>query len=426
MTPSRQVITHPSVPVPPYHYSPALKCGPFVFVSGQSATDWRSGVAPEARLPHLGNSARREIRYIYKNLLALVHAAGGETRDVIRVDSFYAAPRIQEGHFLSRDEFWSADPMQKFASTGVQVTRFLPTGTRMMMDLIGTVPQDGGRRETVMTDKLIASPVKIPMAVRFGDLVFTSGRMAYEFGSRGLAERARTPDWNWTDWPVPVKAQTSFLLDQMEQILLAAGSSLKDVVKAQVYLLTPDDITFVDEVWQERFPEEPPARSFVIADKMALKDGAIEINFVAVASTGRLRKEIVKAPQAPAPLFHEAQAVRAGPLLFLSNQLAADGNGLVPAARPSPDFPFNAASGRVQMEAILRNVDTICRAAGGSLANVARVQSYFTDLAEFDAAHEVWRRAFPETPPAWTIAQVRGPLPIQDAVVLSDVTAYIE
>lgn len=425
MSPHRQVITDPSVPTPPFHYAPALKCGPFVFASGQTATDWRSGLAPQARLPHLGNSARAEICYIYRNLLALARAGGCGVRDVLRMDSFYAAPRIQDGHFRARDDFWGEGPLGKFASTGYQATRFLPTGTRMMMDLIGGVPDGETRREPVWAEQIGGSRISIPMGVRYGDLVLISGRMAYDAFVGGLAEKARTPDWIWQDWPPPARAQTAYLLDQLAIVLDAAGSSLRDVVKSTVYLLTPDDITFVDDVWREYFPDDPPARCFVIADRLAMKEGVVEINFVAVTSNGRTRKEVIRAADAPAPLFHEAQAVKAGPLLFLSNQTAADEQGLVATARPHPDFPFNAASGRVQMETTLRNVDAICRAAGGSLADVARVQTLFTDLVQFDAAHEVWKRAFPETPPAWTIAQVRGPLPVEGAVLHNDVIAYI-
>jgi enamine deaminase RidA (YjgF/YER057c/UK114 family) len=247
--------------------------------------------------------------------------------------------------------------------------------------------------------------------------------MATDPATGGVAVKALPVGWMWPDWPSPMKAQTAYVLEQLGHILEAAGSSLQEVLKAQVYILDPDEITFVDEVWREVFPVDPPARTITIVNDMALRGGLIEINLVAAASNGRLRKEVIRTSDVAAPLFHESQAVRAGNLVFFSTQVAtAD----VTAQSADPDFPFQAAAGRVQTEVLLRNVDALCRAAGGTLQDVVRVQTHFTDLAHFDAAHEVWQRTFTEIPPAWTITQVKGPLPVRGAVLLSDVMAYID
>jgi enamine deaminase RidA (YjgF/YER057c/UK114 family) len=415
----------PEVADPPFGYSAAVQRGPFVFVSGHTATDWVSAIAPKARLPHLGNSARVEIGHVYDNLIALVRAAGGETTDVLRLDSFYAAPRLQAGHFAARDDRWGADYTAKFASVGIQVPRFLPTGTRMMMDLIAALPDGGRHREPIWVEEVGGSPIGIPMGVTYGDLVILSGRMAYD---------ARTRTWPfeptglqlWEDYPPQVAAECRYLLEVTARILEGADSSLDEVVKAQVYLVSPDDITFLDEVWREYFPVDPPARNVVLADRLAVERGRLEIGVVALRRDGTTRKRVINPPGLPAPLFHQSHGVQAGPLLFLSGQMAVDGDGLVERGRGNPDFPYNTSAGRVQMEVILDHVEAVCRAAGGSLQDVVRVQSFFTDLVDFDGAHAAWTSRFTtDAPPTWTICQVSHTA-VTGSVLSSDVIAYID
>jgi enamine deaminase RidA (YjgF/YER057c/UK114 family) len=409
---------------PPFHYSPAVRRGPFIFASGQTATDWRVGVAPKARLGHQGNSARAEIGHIYDNLLELIRTAGGQPTDVLRLDSFYAAPRIQAGHFAARDDHWGDDAMTKFASVGIQVQRFLPTGTRMMMDLIAALPEGHVQREPIWVEEVGGSPIGIPMGTRYGDLIFLSGRMAYDAKNRTWPFERRGLQL-WEDYPPQVAGETRYLLDVIAQILEGSESSLEDVVKAQVYLTSLEDITFVDEVWREYFPVDPPARNFVHAQRLAVSGGRLEIGVVALRRGGATHKRVIAPAELPPPLFHQSHAVQAGSLCFLSGVLAVDGDGLMPGVRASPDFPFNVSQGRVEMEAILNTVEAICTAAGGSIDDVVRVQSFFTDLSDFDGAHSVWSSRFRHVPPAWTICQVGG-LPASGASLGCDVIAYID
>jgi enamine deaminase RidA (YjgF/YER057c/UK114 family) len=173
-------------------------------------------------------------------------------------------------------------------------------------------------------------------------------------------------------------------------------------------------------VWHEFFPEDPPARSVFVADGMAIEDGVVEINHVARVPGVSLERRTIATGAASAPLFYEPQAVAVGPLLFLSTQLAG------PEARPDPEFPHLGAPGRLEAEAILRNVAAVCEAAGGSLADVAKVQTYLTDLGQLDAVNEVWKRAFPTDPPAWHVVEVAGPLPVAGATMMCDVIACLD
>jgi len=77
-----------------------------------------------------------------------------------------------------------------------------------------------------------------------------------------------------------IKAQTRVVLENLRAILSAAGASLKDVVKVNVYLARVEDFAAMNEVYREFFPEEPPART-TIAAKMVNEAFLIEIDAVA-------------------------------------------------------------------------------------------------------------------------------------------------
>jgi 2-iminobutanoate/2-iminopropanoate deaminase len=64
--------------------------------------------------------------------------------------------------------------------------------------------------------------------------------------------------------PAPFERQVEIVLEQMKHCLEAAGSSLAQVVKCNVYC-TPDPSHFVrfNEVYERYFPTESPARIFL-------------------------------------------------------------------------------------------------------------------------------------------------------------------
>ena len=416
---SREAV-HPEGQRPPLiHCSPAIRCGPYLFVSGQTSSDGSSGRPPDTRLAHLGDSVRVEVRAVFRNLRAVVEAGGMQLSQMARVDNFYANRLMTPGHFAARDEFYPVDPADKPASTAVMVTRYLPEGCRYAIEGIAI---DAPRRRLV-TDRVEASPARLPMGIQVGDFVFLSGRMATDYKD-GLAAEARTMSWHWLG--SPIQAETKYILGMHQSILQAGGMALSDIVKSEVFLRDPADITGLDEAWQEYFPESPPARSVFIVDDLGVREGRIEINHIALHPDSGLERTSVRTTAAPAPLFYEPQAVKVGPLLFLSTQLPHDATGLAAAARIDPEFPFIGSPGRLQANVILENVRAICEEAGGSLGSVVKVQTFLRDFAHFDGVNEQWKQAFPDNPPAWNVVQVGAPLPVWGATMMCDVIAYLD
>jgi enamine deaminase RidA (YjgF/YER057c/UK114 family) len=196
---------------------------------------------------------------------------------------------------------------------------------------------------------------------------------------------------------VPVKLETEFIIKQkLEPALEAAGSSLADVVKCQVYLRDPADFAPFNEVWREHFASNPPATSLIPMSRpgLGIEEGRVEINAIALRSAGKTRVRVVEAGVMPAWAGY-SQAVRAGDLLFISGLLAIDRNGLIETARVDPAQPHFGSSIQAQMDYMLANAQKLCKAAGTSLANVVRIQQFHTDLGEFYSAYQVWQQHLP-------------------------------
>jgi 2-iminobutanoate/2-iminopropanoate deaminase len=72
-----------------------------------------------------------------------------------------------------------------------------------------------------------------------------------------------------------------------------------------------------------------------------------------------------------------------------------------------------------QTEQTIRNLEEVLRAAGASLANVVKVSVFLADIDDFAKMNEVYRRLFPQSPPARTtmaVSLVRGAKVEMDAV----------
>ncbi|KKM78851.1 hypothetical protein LCGC14_1355850 [marine sediment metagenome] len=102
-------------------------------------------------------------------------------------------------------------------------------------------------------------------AVRAGDFVFVSGNGGH-VGKGG--ERVSG-----------IEAQTRRCLENIKQVLEAAGSSLSDVVKTTIFITDIDDFAQMNEIYKDYFTKDRPARSTVVTGLVNL-DMLIEIECV--------------------------------------------------------------------------------------------------------------------------------------------------
>lgn len=98
----------------------------------------------------------------------------------------------------------------------------------------------------------------------------------------------------------------------------------------------------------------------------------------------------------PAGVWSVAIVARPGRLVFVSGLLAKDEGGDI----------VGVGDIAVQTEKVLQNLQTALKGAGGTLADVVRVDVYVRDISQFSEIHAVRRRYFPSEPPASTMVEV--------------------
>jgi len=103
-----------------------------------------------------------------------------------------------------------------------------------------------------------------------GDILYLSGQLGMDPATNKLVEGG-------------VAAETELLLKGVSAVLSAAGLTMGDVVKANVFLTDMNDFAAMNKVYETFFEAPYPARSTIgIA---ALPGGAhVEIEFVATAA----------------------------------------------------------------------------------------------------------------------------------------------
>lgn len=386
----------------------AVKAGPWVFASGTMGGPVGGGLAPEVRgnpaLPLAGEAKGiREARWILTTIEAAFKAAGTSPQHGVWLNQFVTGREHVDPYHEVRREFLKPP---RPASTTVAQSGLLAPDATIQVDMVAIDPALAPPKDGITTDKIPAplSGAGYSPAVRVGDYVFVAGQMATDFRT-GIPPEAQINPTFWEG--SSIRRQTEFILKNLALVLEAAGSSMTDVLKAQIWLADITDLPRMEDAWRAAFPTDPPARTVLPATAFGALGGIIEINLIAVRTGAASRKEVVRAP-CPVPIGHASPAVRAGDLVFLSGLFAADAGGLIPAARLDPGFPYAGSSIRAQTAFILDQAEALCRAAGLGLDAVARQQLFYGDLREFDASFREVAARFGDGMPATSVVQVPG------------------
>jgi len=123
-------------------------------------------------------------------------------------------------------------------------------------------------KSIVKTEKAPGAIGPYSQAIRTGSLVFVSGQLAL------LPETGKLVDHD-------IQAETRQALTNLKNILVAAGSSMDQVVKTTVFIRRMDDFPKINETYGEFFPSGPPARSCVEVSCLP-KNANIEIEAIAL------------------------------------------------------------------------------------------------------------------------------------------------
>jgi enamine deaminase RidA (YjgF/YER057c/UK114 family) len=405
-------------------YAQGMRAGSWLFFTGHEATDFENGIAAPVAgklgLP-LGGAPRyrREGDFLFERFAKLIAAEGGDLRHIVRVDQYYPRAECVNPYQRARKTL-----LKDYVppSTSVLMEELLVDGANMNVSMLAVLPGEGREPKA-------ARPEGVPVphhsgfiaSLECGDYVFVAGQMPNNEAMTGLEPAAYRPPnavWNGTD----IRLQTEFLITgRLKPGLEAGGSSLKNAIKAQVYLTDIGDLPEFLDVWNSHFADGPCALTVVATKGLALLDSKIEINIFGVKDKGKIKKEIIEHKPSASMRLGPA-AVRAGDLLCLSALYAADEEGAIPSVRKSAGLHYLGVPAQHQMRAILGAAEDICSAGGTSLANVLRAHHFVSDLNVVYPGLKVWQEKLGTAPIPF--GAVRTKLPIPGCSIVMDMWAY--
>jgi len=103
-----------------------------------------------------------------------------------------------------------------------------------------------------------------------------------------------------------------------------------------------------------------------------------------------MAREIIHTDKAPKAIGTYSQAVKVGNTVYLSGQIP-----LIPETMEMVQGDM-----RAQITRVFDNLKAVCEASGGSLADIAKLNIFLTDLSHFPLVNEVMASYFSQPYPA--------------------------
>ena len=261
LSPPKEGIAVPTIPQPlsGAGYSPAVRVGDHIFIAGQMATDFRTGIPPEAQANPTfweGSTIRRQTEFILKNLALTLEAAGSSLEHVVKAQIWLGniddLPRME-------DAWRAAFPHDPPARTVLAASDFGVVGGIIEINLVA-VRKDGRTRKEVVRVRCPVPLGHASAAVRAGDLVFLSG--LYAATEDGVIPGARI-DPSFPYAGSSLRAQTEWILEQADALCRAAGTDLGAAARQQLFYTDFRDFDASFRTIAGRFGDGMPATSVV-------------------------------------------------------------------------------------------------------------------------------------------------------------------
>jgi len=113
-----------------------------------------------------------------------------------------------------------------------------------------------------------------------------------------------------------------------------------------------------------------------------------------------MKRKVVHTDRVPPGRARISQGIVHGDVVYVSGMV-----GRTPATGKVP--PGGAGPQTVQ---VLKNVESVLKAAGSGMQHVLKMSCFLSDMADFQAFNTEWEKFFPKEPPARICVQARlGP-----------------
>ncbi|EHU1209444.1 TPA: RidA family protein [Acinetobacter nosocomialis] len=124
-----------------------------------------------------------------------------------------------------------------------------------------------------------------------------------------------------------------------------------------------------------------------------------------------MSRQVIHTENAPAAIGTYSQAILVGNTLYLSGQIGLD------------PYSMDLVDGiEAQIRRVFDNLKAVCEAAGGSLADIAKLNIFLTDLSNFQLVNQIMGEYFAQPYPARAALGVaslpKGALVEMDGIVI--------
>lgn len=364
---SKQIITMGSATNLNLPFSPAVKAGGLIYVSGTISQE--------------GGDIRAQTKWCLEDLDRTLKAAGSSLQNAASINVYLK----NQGDFAAMNEvyrtFFRENPP---ARTTIVADLVIPGGL-VEMSAVG-IPA-GAERIVVHPPDWVKSPNPYSYGIKSGDALFLAGLISRNGRDNSVVEG-------------DISTQVKTAMDNAGQILKAAGYGFTDVAAVRNYISDAKHFAEMNKVYQGYFPKDPPARATVVAPLTA-PQYVFETTMVAVKGP----REAVITPAADGtpgkPNPNLSSAIRAGNRLFVSGLLG--------------NTTDNKGDATAQTREILARAGRTLKAAGFDWSHVVDGVVFITDVPNFAAMNAGYRTIFTKDFPAR--ATVRTGLVAPDGLV---------
>ena len=350
-------------------FSPAVKAGNFLYVSGALATNENGQVVP--------GTIQEQTKHVLNHLGTVLKASGSRLENAASVNVYLRNAADFEAMNEVYRGFWSKD---------------LPTRTTVVTDLVRpealveiamVAIKDGVERRVVHPAGWNKSP-NYSYGIQSGDTLFLAGLVARNMKDNSVVAG-------------DIGLQTQTVLSNAGEILKAAGMTHADVASSRVFITDAAKFQDMNTVYRPFFPKDPPARATV---KAALMNPSyqVEITLLAVKSSDREAINPRGADGKPAqPSPNYSSGIRVGNRLYVAGMVGST--------------ETNKGDMKAQTRESLNNIGRTIKAAGFDWTQVVESIVYVTDVRQFQAMNEGYRETFTKDFPARTTVGIEIVLP---------------
>lgn len=344
-------------------YSPGIRAGEFLYVSGQGALN---------AVGEIPKDEDAQIRQCLKNVEAIVKTAGLTMEHIVYAQVYLT--RYDNEETLNR--VWREVFPKAYPARSVIGIAKLPGGTPVEINAVAIA--DLARKKSVIPSGY-SSNVPVSPAIQAGDRLYVSGSLGRDSSS------GRIPD--------DPAAQVQLALDHMSQTLKAAGLDFRHMVFINPFLTAKIPMNVMNRVYAKHFEfGNTPARATI--QIAGLPDGA-NIQFTGVAVMD-LSKRVAVRPKNMEPSPTASPCVFAGDTFFCSAK-----SGFIPGVNGG----IYASTVETQLRQTMRNLLDGLEEAGMKFSNVVASHVYLDDVEDFGRMNSVYKQYFGSVPPARTTVQ---------------------